>query len=165
MAGINEFKDNATQHIIAFDFDGTITDSNIFPAIGKPRKYVKEIMNLLYDIGAIVIVWTCRDIDPPHDDIAPVVNWMQEHGIKFHTINSCIRHAPFHYEARKIYAHMYVDDRAYGWYENEEVLLDVLSAFMFKVMKIPAHIVIDVVNIIRNGGEVDVQSIRAFIPE
>ena len=124
----NQFKDNATTKIIAFDFDNTLTDSDIFPHIGKPRKYAKEVVNCLYDLGVTVLIWTCRD----KEDIFGMQDWLDENGFKYHDINTCIAYAPFHYEARKIYAHMYVDDKGFGWEDRDNIMLDVFMEFAMK---------------------------------
>jgi len=43
--------------------------------------------------------------------------------------------APWNYDSRKIYGHMYVDDRAYGFDPyDEDVLLDVVVQFSIKVL-------------------------------
>jgi len=132
------FTDNALTPIIAFDFDNTLTIGDYFPKIGHPRTYAKKVVNLLHDLGVTVLIWTCRDssddVDQYHDDISPAIEWLGKHGFRFHDVNTCIKYAPFHYEARKIYAHMYVDDRAFGWQNRDDILLDVLVEFLYKHM-------------------------------
>lgn len=134
------FKDNAPAKIVAWDFDNTLTMGDHFPKIGQPRPYGRQVMNLLHDLGVINLIWTCRDRsnnldDEQHNDIAPAVKWLNDNGYKYHDVNTCIAYAPFHYEARKIYAHMYVDDRAYGWdNNNDEIMLDVMVSFLIKHM-------------------------------
>lgn len=140
-----EFHDNANKFIIALDFDGTLTMKNVYPDIAKPRRFAREMTYLLHKLGVVVIVWTCRD----HEDIKLVYNWLNTHNIYYHDVNSVIEHAPFHYESRKIYAHMYVDDMGYGWNDHEYVLVDVAINFMTKIMKIPVDVahkhVVDVI--------------------
>lgn len=131
---IGKFTDNANGPIIAFDFDGTLTVANHFPEFAPIRKYAKEVTHALAHYGAIVLVWTCRDKGNGIDHISPLHEWLCDNEISYHDINSCINFAPFMYEARKIYAHMYVDDRGFGWQETETILLDVMCEFMAKYM-------------------------------
>jgi hypothetical protein len=130
------FKDNATSKIIAFDFDNTLCVGDHFPNIGEPRKYARQVVNKLHELGVKIVIWTCRDIDrvmDMADDIKPMEEWLKSNGIHYDSVNSAIEFAPFHYEARKIYAHMYVDDRAFGWNsEDENILLDVFMEFAVK---------------------------------
>ena len=131
-----KFKDNAKMPIIAIDFDGTICVDNTYPNIGKPRRYAKEVINFLFDIGVNVVIWTSRDLGlnqdgfTVHDDLTPMIKWLGSNEIKYSSINKSIQFAPFHYQGRKIYAHMYVDDLAYGFQDTEYVMVDVLRSFL-----------------------------------
>lgn len=161
------FKDNANQFIIAFDFDGTCTPGNIYPHIhDQPRKYIKEVTNFLYNLGVIVIIWTCRDKhgDLGKDTFEEMVEWLGKHDVKYHAINSCIEYAPWAFESRKIYAHMYVDDRAFGWNNNDDtIILRVLFSFMTTVMRIPEMTSISVIQHIAMGWEVDLDAVKQYI--
>jgi hypothetical protein len=86
----------------------------------------------------VVVVWTCRD----KHHIPELERFLHDNEIKYTSINSSIKYAPFDYEARKIYAHMYVDDRGFGWKEYEYIMIDVMVEFMTKVMDIP-NIMVD----------------------
>ena len=119
---MKKFKDNSKAPIIAFDFDGTITtDANTFPECGNLRPYAKEVINFLMDIGVNVVIYTSRDTAIVQeslivvDHITPMVRFLNINGIRFSSINKSIQFASFHYNSRKIYAHMYIDDRAFGW--------------------------------------------------
>ena len=48
--------------VIAIDFDGTITDKNIFPEISELRPHVVEAIKNLQAHGHKCILWTCREI-------------------------------------------------------------------------------------------------------
>lgn len=137
---MKDFTDNANAPIVAIDFDGTITARNTYPNFTEPRKYAKQVINFLVDIGVNVVVWTCRDtgIDQNShrviDDITPMIQYLEQHGIKYTAINKSSHLSPFTYQARKVYAHMYVDDKAYGWREYDEAMVSVLAYFIFNVL-------------------------------
>lgn len=126
--------ENATHKIIAFDFDGTIhLGGNAFPSIGEPRPFVKQVINRLSELGVKIIIWTCRDKGEKVDDLAPMEDWLKEHGIHYDAVNSSIEFAPWeHYNARKIFAHMYVDDKGFGWQDSITVMLDVFAEFAYR---------------------------------
>lgn len=133
----SHFKDNARAPIIAMDFDETISIGNSYPNCGTPRKYAKEVMNFLVDIGCHVVIWTSRDIAinqetrQVYDDLSVMIDWLNEHNIKYSAINKSIQFAPFHYNGRKIYAHLYVDDRSLGWdHDDEFIMFRVLSSIL-----------------------------------
>ncbi len=98
------------QKIIAVDFDGTLCE-NKYPNIGKPLyKSINYIKQLVSSQNYVVILWTCRR--GKHLDDA--VRWCAEHGIKLDYINE---NAPslikaFGGDCRKIYADIYLDDKA-----------------------------------------------------
>lgn len=119
-----KYNDQSVAPIIAIDFDGTITTADTYPRINALRRYVKECLNFLEDIGVKVVIYTSRDVAidqdtyEVHDDITPMINFLHDNGIKFSAVNKSIQFCPFKYNARKVYAHMYVDDKAYGWVES-----------------------------------------------
>lgn len=139
---IKKIRDNSLAPIIAFDFDDTISIDGKYPIPGKPRKYAKEVLNFLVSVGVKVVIHTCRDnaiqqdLKTVIDDITPMIEWMNDQGIQFSAINKSVQFAPYHYNGRKIYAHMYVDDRGFGWYESEEIMLTVLGKFMSDIIGI-----------------------------
>jgi len=97
--------------IIAVDFDGTLS-MGPYPEIGNPKPYVVEIMNKLKSDGHYLILWTCRQGKRLED----ALNWMLEQGIPFDRINA---HEPqnlafYGDDSRKVYAHVYIDDKQIG---------------------------------------------------
>lgn len=97
--------------IIAVDFDGTLHTGK-WPGIGSPAPYAVEIMNDLKKAGHYLIIWTCREGKQQTE----MVNWLLENGIPFDRIND---HHPdsiktYGGDARKVYAHLYVDDKQVG---------------------------------------------------
>lgn len=95
--------------VVAVDFDGTLC-TNKYPNIGEPIqqaiRYIKrERLN-----GSIVVLWTCRQGAP----LASAVDWCERQGLAFDYINENAAHniAKYGGDTRKIYADVYVDDRA-----------------------------------------------------
>jgi hypothetical protein len=69
-------------------------------------------MNKLRADGHYLIIWTCRE----REQQTEMVNWLLEQGIPFDRINE---HKPgsvelYGYASRKVYAHLYIDDKQVG---------------------------------------------------
>ena len=97
--------------IIAVDFDGTIHDGQ-WPGIGRPLPDAREEINALHAEGHYIIIWTCREGQRQTE----MVNWLLEQDIHFDRVND---HRPdqvtaYGTDARKVYAHCYVDDKNAG---------------------------------------------------
>ena len=69
--------------IIAIDFDGTITESNIFPEIGKAREHAFEAIRNLQAVGHKCILWTCRY----GSSLIKAINWLAKNNIKMDAYN------------------------------------------------------------------------------
>lgn len=97
--------------IIAVDFDGTIC-SGTFPNIEGQQPHAVDTINTLYDDGHYIIINTCRS----GDQLLEAINWMLDQGIKFHRVNDNEPKsiALYNSNSRKIYAHVYVDDKNLG---------------------------------------------------
>lgn len=153
---MKHFIDNSIAPIIAIDFDGTINvgDGYPDPHNGTIRKYAKEIINFLYDCGVKVVIWTNRK-NIPHTDIKDKLlmkQWLNDVGIKYHTVNDSTHFAPFKYYGRKLYAHMFVDDRGFGFNcDNSEVMLDVLNEFLCDIIGIDEHMSCNIITTIIDG--------------
>lgn len=97
--------------IIAIDFDGTISRGK-FPAITGLQPYALDVINRLYESGHYLIINTCRS----DDHLLEAINWLLGQGIKFHRVND--NHpeesARYNNNSRKIYAHLYIDDKNLG---------------------------------------------------
>ena len=111
--------------IIAIDFDGTL-HLGTFPSIGIPAPDAVQVMKQLKEDGHYLIINTARN----GDDLLNAINWLLEREIPFNRVND---NYPANVEkyssnSRKIYAHLYIDDRQVGglppWREiYEEVCL------------------------------------------
>lgn len=115
--------------IIAIDFDGTICRGK-YPAIDGLQPYAKETINRLFADGHYLIINTCRS----GEQLLQAINWMLQQGISFHRVND--NHpeqtALYANNSRKIYAHLYIDDKNLGgfpgWLQaEEEIQLTVLE--------------------------------------
>lgn len=136
---MRHFIDNSIAPIIAIDFDGTISigDGYPDPHNGDIRPYAKEVINFLYDVGVKIVIWTNRK-NIPHTDVKDKLlmkQWLDDMGIKYHTVNDSTHFAPYKYYGRKLYAHMFVDDRGYGFDINDKhEMLNVLNSFLVDVI-------------------------------
>jgi ribonucleotide monophosphatase NagD (HAD superfamily) len=97
--------------IIAVDFDGTLHTGK-YPEIGAPAPYAVEVMQKLKAEGHYLIIWTCRE----NETQTQAVNWLLEKGIPFDRINEhkTGSYEQYGYKARKVYAHLYIDDKQVG---------------------------------------------------
>ena len=138
-------KDDAPMPIIAIDFDGTISIVDDYPNCGKIRKYAKRVINFMYKLGIKIVIWTSRDMaynqdeKQIYDHLTPMLEFLDNNDVHYDSINKSVQFSPFPYDSRKIYAHMYVDDRSFGWYGesngNDRIMLDVLEEFLYRVCR------------------------------
>ena len=162
MAKNRKFIDNSVAPIIAFDFDDTINVNgrDKYPECGKVRKYAKEVINFLHWAGCKVIIWTSRDIGYNHDynmvcdHITPMIEFLNENGIEYDAVNESIKFAPYHYNCKKAYAHLYVDDRGFGWHECDEIMLSVLKHVLANIIGIEEFLAIMICNDFKSGKDV-----------
>lgn len=141
------FRDSAEMPIIAIDFDDTINmnGGDTYPICGEPRLYARQVINFMHKLGIKIVIWTSRDVaynqdeKVMYDHLTPMLKFLDDNGIHYDAINKSVQFAPYHYNGRKVYAHMYVDDRAYGWRGSDDgkdpILLMVLEEFMRKVCR------------------------------
>lgn len=119
--------------IIAIDFDGTISRGK-FPAIDGLQPYAAEVINRLYQQGHYLIINTCRS----GEQCVDAVNFMLQQGIPFHRINDNQpdQTALYNNNSRKIYAHLYIDDKNLGgfpgWLQAEEMINQVEAEYQQK---------------------------------
>lgn len=117
--------------IIAVDFDGTLHMGE-YPSIGIPTPSAVEYMQKLKNDGHYIIIWTCRD----GERLTEAVNWLLSQGIPFNRVND---HEPenkakYGGTTRKVYAHLYVDDKQVGglptWKEIYEYVSEQESKYL-----------------------------------
>jgi len=87
--------------VIAFDFDDTVYD---FHKKGRDYKQVIALLRKLKAINCYLVCWTGQE------DRDFVARYLTTHNIPFDAINE---HPPFYTSpGRKVYANVYLDDRA-----------------------------------------------------
>lgn len=108
--------------VIAVDFDGTITDRNIFPEIGEFKEHALETIQSFQKHGHQVVMWTCRE--GTYLDDAKTALFRK--GIFLDGFN----YSPYQLQSRKIVADVYIDDKNVfmvddvDWYKIEEYILN-----------------------------------------
>ena len=95
--------------IIAVDFDGTLC-VNQWPAIGAPRAAVIAWVKARKQGGDKLILWTNREAERLEEAVA----WCREQGIEFEAVNENLPNIVelFGGDCRKVYADVYLDDKA-----------------------------------------------------
>lgn len=119
--------------IIAIDFDNTISRGK-FPAIDGLQPYAKNVINRLFNQEHYIIINTCRS----GDQLLEAINFMLQQGICFNRVND--NHpdqtALYNNNSRKIYAHLYIDDKNIGgfpgWLQCEEIINQVETEYKQK---------------------------------
>ncbi len=101
--------------IVAVDFDGTIAEHDTFPKIGRAVPGAFEWMKKWQEAGAALILWTMRSDGRVNvgDVLQQAVDFCRENGIVFHGINKLPGQETWT-KSPKAYAHIYVDDLAFG---------------------------------------------------
>lgn len=93
---------------IAFDFDGTVCE-HAFPDIGPENRRVIEYLQTKKAQGAKLILWTCREDRPERAYLTEAAEWCRKQGISIDYINE---NPEVDFGYPKIYADVYIDDRA-----------------------------------------------------
>ena len=94
--------------IIAVDFDGTVVE-HAFPDIGAPAPGAIEWIKRWHAAGARIILWTMRS----GESLTEAHIYLTGNGIELFGVNN----NPEQHEwtsSPKAYAHLYVDDAAFG---------------------------------------------------
>lgn len=128
---MDEYKEHG-KIIVAYDFDDTVcTYTKGNPEPTYLRKANEEICQLLRDLRdyATFIVWTCRsdneesqwgDVGSP---LEAAKKWLDEHEVPYDFVNE---DGHVKYGGRKIYANIFLDDRA-GLATSYEILKEFLK--------------------------------------
>lgn len=98
--------------VIAVDFDGTLCE-NKWPEIGDANAIlINALKEEREKNNTRIILWTCR-VGQYLDE---AVTWCKERGLYFDAVNDNIQEAKeiFGGDSRKIFAHVYIDDKAIG---------------------------------------------------
>lgn len=152
-----KYEDNSVAPIIAMDFDGTISVGDSFPQPKVIRQFAKEVINFLVDAGVKVVIYSSRDVAinqdtyQVHDDITPMVDFLRSNNVRYSAINKSVQFAPFRYNSRKVYAHMYVDDRGYGWIESPCAMIYVLRDILTDLLCVDSDLADMICSMISRG--------------
>lgn len=104
---------NKLPKIVAVDFDGTLVEDR-FPEIGEPIQVMFQLCKQLKAVGVKLILWTSRDNDSPQRNLDAAVGFCANQGLIFDAVNRNIPEviSLFHNDTRKVYADLYLDDKA-----------------------------------------------------
>ena len=94
--------------LIAVDFDGTIV-MHQYPRVGPPIEGAIEWMKKWSEAGAKLILWTMRDKEQLDD----AIKYCEDNGVLFYSYNRNPMQSSWT-TSPKCYAHVYVDDAAFG---------------------------------------------------
>lgn len=94
---------NSRPKVVAVDLDGTILHDE-FPEKGKPVDGMRKQLEALHELGWKIVIWTVRD------ENESVAAHLRKYDIPFDYINENPHGPPK--TSRKIYADVYLDDRA-----------------------------------------------------
>lgn len=109
--------------IIAVDFDGTIVEDN-FPHIGKIKQEVLNKIKKWKAEGHTIIIWTCRT----GEFLDKAKKFLDKYNIPYDAINeNCNNPFGDKQNPRKVYAHIYLDDKALNVDDLEGFNIDTLS--------------------------------------
>ena len=92
---------------IAIDFDGTCVTHD-YPRIGKEIG-ATEVLKRLVEAGHKLILNTMRS----DKELQDAVNWFKKNGIELYGVNENPTQKRWT-NSPKVYAHMYIDDAAFG---------------------------------------------------
>lgn len=102
--------------IVAVDFDCTLTKNDAYPFAGEANDEAFDILKEYKSLeGRKLILWTCRT----GEALQNALNLCSAKGLEFDAVNENIPEAtrawkelnPGVESSRKIFAHMYIDDR------------------------------------------------------
>lgn len=105
----------------AIDFDGTIVEHE-FPAIGKGKPLIVEMMRRIHKKGDVIIIWTCR----AGKYLEEAIKFLKDNDIPFDYVNENPE-VTFEYQSPKIFANWYIDDRAMNVDDAESVVREILQ--------------------------------------
>lgn len=98
--------------ILAVDFDGTLTEDGFYPYSGEPIMKNIEYVKKVREDGGKVILWTCRE----KESLDYAIKWCKDQGIEFDAVNENLykekEQREYGYVSRKVYADVYLDDKA-----------------------------------------------------
>lgn len=116
-------KESLLPTIIAVDFDGTLVE-NKFPEVGNINWPVWSAIHAAKQRGAKIILWTSRT----GESLEHAVEFCYKHGLTFDAINDNLPEVKaLGWDARKVFATYYIDDRMSFVYGNQVLPVDVVA--------------------------------------
>lgn len=99
--------------IVAVDFDGTLVE-DAFPEIGRENPEMFELCKQLKGQGIRLILWTSRANDNEMRNLDRAVEFCRSKGLEFDAVNENLKEVRemFGGDTRKVYADLYIDDKA-----------------------------------------------------
>ena len=116
---------------IAVDFDGTLCE-NSFPEIGEPKPLVIEYIKRQAAAGAHIILYTCRENGTKRNLLDEALQFCAEQGIELYAINenpdnTFSEEYGTSFGGRKVFADIYIDDKARNVNDLEAAMSKVLQ--------------------------------------
>ncbi|MCM1062063.1 MAG: hypothetical protein NC452_17500 [Eubacterium sp.] len=115
---------------MAVDFDGTLCE-NDFPEIGEPKDVVIDYIKRQAAAGAHIILYTCRENGTERNLLDEALQFCTEQGIELYAVNenpdNTFSEKYGSYGGRKVFADIYIDDKAMN--------VDYLEAAMEKILQ------------------------------
>jgi hydroxymethylpyrimidine pyrophosphatase-like HAD family hydrolase len=113
--------------VIAIDFDGTIVEAD-YPSIGRPIEGALESIARIQELGAEVIIWTCRS----GKQLDEAKAWLKSNGVdvKFINENTTVEIEEWGTDPRKVAADRYVDDRIIGGFPGWTKVMRHLEVYL-----------------------------------
>lgn len=115
--GVNAGKDKwpriEVYKYIAVDFDGTLC-AHEFPEIGEPKMEMIGFIREKHAEGTKIILYTCRDDREERAYLQEAVDWCKKNSIPIDAVNE---NPWVDFGKKKIYADLYIDDRAVSPWE------------------------------------------------
>lgn len=107
--------------VIAVDFDGTLVGFT-YSGIGEADTEMFDLIKELKSAGAKIILWTCRDNETEDRELDAAVEFCRVRGLEFDAVNDNIEEVKnlTQNNTRKIYADIYIDDKAL--FDDEDIV-------------------------------------------
>jgi hypothetical protein len=114
--------------VVAIDFDGTIVE-NEYPNIGPLKENAIRCIRLLKEIGCYIIITSCRTNTKLHPNLAErltqvriIKDFLERNNIPFDEIDDGSQ--------GKVFADVYIDDRAVRFENNWEEIVRIVNLLM-----------------------------------
>ena len=125
--------------IIAVDFDGTLVKDE-WPNIGEPREDMFLVLKLLKEkYNVKLILWTSRNDNTKYGDLLQeALYFCKEKGLVFDAVNENVKEVVdlTGADTRKVYADIYIDDKAVHAVTSPLYWVDKLNVDWIAIVKV-----------------------------